>query len=112
MPNPFLEGAPYTQMMRILEFAAEYHIIKGSESSPCSWLDIPHEHAIDKLEDAFFDSCVATQSCVVKAIALIYLFDGYPEERVNGFLKRANAQSQAPFIKDALDKLSDTVTSA
>ncbi len=62
MPNPFLEGAPHSQMMRILEFTAGYHFIKESESPPCSWLDIPHEDAIERLEYAFFDSCVATQS--------------------------------------------------
>ena len=111
MPNPFLEGAPHTQMMRILEFATEYHTIKESESAPCFWLDIPHEDAIDRLEDAFFDSCVATQSCVVKAIALMYLFDDYSKERVNRFLYRANIDGQASFIKDALNKLSDIVTS-
>ena len=110
MPNPFLEGAPYTQMMRALEFAAEYHTIsKDSNSNPLQWLTVPQGEAIQLLEDAFFDSCVATQSYVVKSIALMVIFDNYPRDRVEQFIKRASSENQAYFIHDALIKLSKLV---
>jgi hypothetical protein len=108
MPNPFLEGAPHNQMMRLFEFAANFHL--NNESQPAfHWLELSHDDAIDRLEDAFFDSCVATQSCVVKAMTLMHVYDDYPGTRVIRFIERARRDPQAPTITEALDKLAAIV---
>jgi len=48
---------------------------------------------------------------VVKAIALMYIFDGFSKVRVNSFLYCANIEGQTPFIRKALDKLKYIVKS-
>lgn len=100
--NPFLEGSPYEQEIRILEFAMNYHLIKDN---PLPWMATHIHDPFVLLEDAFIDSCVATQACVIKAMALIRAFDDYSAQRIDSFINRAQMDSQAFFISDAIDRL-------
>ena len=106
--NPFLEGAPFQQMQRIMEYALEYHIFPH-DHQPLHWLNIPAEQAIDFLFDAFFDSCVATQSAVIKAATLLFIYDQVPYEQINAFIIDARRDEQAFFISRLLDRLEETI---
>jgi len=104
--NYFLEGAPATQIQRAMEFACEYHMIEES-NNPLPWLNIPRNQAFDQLQSAFFDSCVATQAAIIKALALIKIFDDCPPHIIQGFIDKASGESQAPYISDAIRRLQE-----
>ena len=105
MPNPFLEGSPHNQMTRISEFASEFHTLDREHVNPLPWMTITTDEAINCLEAAFFDSCVATQASVIKALTLLRVFDNYPKQRINDFIIRANSDTQAHYISEAISCL-------
>jgi len=90
-----------------MEFAAENHnvMINGREALP--WLDATEEESIQLLEDAFFDTCVSVQICIIKAIYLMYVFDKFQKYCLRRFLKRVTSQAMA--VHYALEKLSRLV---
>ncbi len=81
------EGAPS------LEVAVD-HLPRGLEMT-----------VFDDLEAAFFDSCVATQASIIKTLALLRVFDNYPEQRIQDFINRTNSDTQAMFILDQIRRL-------
>lgn len=103
MQNPFLEGSVYDQRIFINEFSERFYMRNPEDQTKALSM-------LPMLEDALFDSCVATQVSIIKAITLLRIYDNYPATRVQQFIERAQNAGLSLFVQRKLAQLAQVNT--
>ncbi len=110
MTNSFSQGSVHDQQNSIFEFVGRWDEFEQFPNVCVQHYNKSKEDVFSDLIDAYFGECAAVQSMILKALCILYAFDGVGRQSVMDLIKRVREEAHSILEERLLDRLERVIT--